>query len=140
MVTRAEIVGDKVMVESPHGVAMRWSGPALVDNLPWPVRNDAWLFLPAGAHSVSPGGDSPALRVTHFNGELTSGQSVDADAVELAYRSSARALAILNRKPVRIEIDGADTAPESAGPNAIFLPRGQHLVTIRAVPDAPPRT
>ena len=140
VVTRAEIVGEKVMVESPHGVAMRWSGPALVDDLAWPVRNDAWLFLPAGAHSVGPGGDSPALRVTHFNGELTSGQSMDADAVELAYRSSARALAILNRKPVRIEIDGADTAPETAGPNAIFLPRGQHLVTIRAAPAAPPRT
>jgi hypothetical protein len=33
---------------------------------------------------------------------------------------------------VRVEIDGAETAPDSAGPNAIFLPRGQHLVAIRA--------
>jgi hypothetical protein len=32
---------------------------------------------------------------------------------------------------VRVEIDGADSAPDPAGPNTIFLPRGQHLVTIR---------
>jgi hypothetical protein len=70
--------------------------------------------------------------VTRFNGELTSAQSVDAHSIELSYRSSARAFAILNRKPVRVEIDGAETAPDPAGPNAIFLPRGQHLVTIHA--------
>jgi hypothetical protein len=70
--------------------------------------------------------------VTRFNGELTSAQSVDAHSIELSYRSSARAFAILNRKPVRVEIDGAETAPDPAGPNAIFLPRGQHLVTIHS--------
>jgi hypothetical protein len=94
------------------------------------VRNDSLLFLPAGAHSVEPGAASPALQVTHFNGELTSAQSVGLNAIELSYRSSARACAILNRKPVQVEIDGAETAPDPAGPNALLLPRGQHLVTI----------
>jgi hypothetical protein len=131
VVTRAETIGPKLMVDSPQGVALRWKGPAMVDDLPWPVASDSLLFLPAGAHSVQPGADSPALRVTSFNGELTSAQLTGTNAIELSYLSPARACAILNRKPVTVEIDGAETPPDQAGPNAIFLPRGQHLVTIR---------
>ena len=134
VVTRAETVGPKLMVDSPRGVALRWTGPALVDGQPWPVMNESLLFLPAGAHSVEAGGAAPAVQVTHFNGELTSAEPVDADAVELAYHSSARAFAVLNRKPVRVEIDGGDSPPDPAGPNAIILPRGQHLVTIHCAP------
>ncbi|MGA2575896.1 MAG: hypothetical protein ABSH24_07715 [Bryobacteraceae bacterium] len=130
VVTRAETVGTKLMLDSPHGVALRWSGPALVDDLPWPVRSDSLLFLPAGAHSVQAGGNAPTLCVTRFNGELASAQMAGANAIELSYLSSARACAVLNRKPVSVEIDGAESLPDPAGPNAIFLPRGQHLVTI----------
>jgi hypothetical protein len=130
VVSRAEMVGPKLMIDSPHGVALRWPGPAIVDGLPWPVRSEALLFLPAGTHSVEAGPASPALLVTRFTGELASAQLVEANAVELSYRSSARAVAILNRTPVRVEIDGAEAAPDPAGPNAIFLPRGQHLVVI----------
>jgi len=144
VVTRAETVGPKLMVDSPQGIALRWAGPALVDGQPWPVRSDSLLFLPAGAHSVEAGGDSPALRVTRFNGELTSAQPAGENAIELSYRSSARACAVLNRKPVSLEIDGAEATPDPAGPNAIFLPRGQHLVTIHSDPptssSAEPRT
>jgi hypothetical protein len=132
VVSRAETVGPKLIIDSPHGVAMRWSGPAMVDSLPWPVLSGSLVFLPAGAHSIEPGGAPPALQVTHFNGELTSAQVVGASAVELAYKSFARALAILNRKPVSVEIDGTETPPDPGGPNTIFLPRGQHLVTIHA--------
>ena len=98
VVTRAEAIGPKLMIESPQGVALRWPGPALVDGLPWPVRNDEFLFLPAGAHSVEAGAESPALRVTQFNGELTSAQLVSANAIEMAYRSTARAIVLLNRR------------------------------------------
>jgi len=132
VVTRAEAVGPRLMVDSPHGVALRWTGPAIVDGQPWPVQNGSLLFLPAGAHAVEAGAESPTLRVTNFNGELASAQSLETHAVELAYKSSARAFAVLNRRPVRVEIDGSDTTPDPAGPNAIFLPRGQHLVTIRS--------
>jgi hypothetical protein len=68
--------------------------------------------------------------VTQFNGELTSAQAAGPDAVELSYRSSARAIAVLNRRPLRVEIDGTASALDPAGPSAIFLPRGQHLITI----------
>ena len=130
VVSRAETVGPKLMIDSPHGVALRWAGPAMVDGLPWPVGTDTLLFLPAGAHSVEAGGESPALRVIRFTGELTSAQLSGANAIELSYRSSARAIVILNRTPVTVEIDGAQTAPDPAGPNALVLPRGQHLVVI----------
>jgi hypothetical protein len=62
VVSRAETVGPKLMIDSPHGVALRWSGPAMVDDQPWPVRNESLLFLPAGTHSVEPGAASPALQ------------------------------------------------------------------------------
>ena len=132
VVSRAETVGGKLMVDSPHGVALRWPGSAMVDGLPWPVENGALIFLPAGAHSVEAGAASGGLQVTYFNGELTSAQAVGPGLVELSYRSSARAFAMLNRKPARVEIDGADTAPDLAGANTLMLPRGQHLVTIRS--------
>jgi hypothetical protein len=37
---------------------------------------------------------------------------------------------VLNRKPVRLDVDGSECLPDAAGPTAIFLPRGQHIVTI----------
>jgi len=136
VVSRAETVGPQIVIDSPQGVALRWTGPAMVDGLPWAVRNSSLLFLPAGTHSMEAGGQSPELQVTSFTGELTSAQSVDARSVELAYKSSARAIAVLNRNPVGVDIDGAETPPSPAGPNAIFLPRGQHLATIRTQPPA----
>ena len=131
-VNRAESVGPKLMVDSPHGVAMRWSGPALVDGQAWPASSESLLFLPAGAHSLEAGGQAPAMRLISFNGELTSAEMVDGHTIELSYQSSARALAVLDRKPLRVEIDGVAGAPDAAGGNAIFLPRGQHIVTIQA--------
>jgi len=136
VVSRTETVGPKLMIDSQQGVALRWSGPAMVDSLPWAVRNGSLLFLPTGAHSVEAGGEPPELQITSFTGELTSAQSVDAHSIELAYKSSARAIAVLNRNPVGVDIDGAETPPDPAGPNAIFLPRGQHLATIRTQPPA----
>ena len=137
VVSRAEIIGPKTMVDAPRGVAMKWSGPALVDGAAWPVRNDTLLFLPAGTHSVEAGGELPSLYVTRFDGELKSAQVIGSASIELSYSSSARAIAVLSARPARVEIDGADQAIDVAGPNAIFLPRGQHLVTISADPIPP---
>jgi len=130
VVTRAEVAGRKLVVDAPHGVALVWTGPALVDGQPWPVAGDSLLFLPAGTHSLEAAADETSLRVTGFNGELDSAQVVEGHAIELSYRSVSRAIAILTRKPQRIEIDGAEAAIEAAGPTAVFLPRGQHIATI----------
>ena len=130
VVRNVEANGARLTIDAPHGVAMRWSGPALVDGQPWPVASDTLLYLPAGVHTVEPGSDPPPLRVAYFNGELASAQVVDGRTVEMAYQSSARAFAVLNHKPARVEIDGAQSALELAAPDTITLPRGQHLVTI----------
>jgi hypothetical protein len=132
VVRRAEAVGPKIAVDSPHGVAMRWSGPVNVDGRPWPVRNDVAMLLPAGAHTVETGTQVPGLQMTVFNGELISAEALAGGAIEFSYASSARAIAVLSRKPTHLEVDGAECALGSAGPTAVFLPRGQHLVTIQA--------
>ena len=51
------------------------------------------------------------------------------DGIEFAYQSSARAMALLERAPARLEIDGVQHAPDMAG-NVLLLPRGQHLVSL----------
>jgi hypothetical protein len=132
VVSRVETIGPKLVVESPHGVSLRWSGPAMVDGLAWPVRSDPWLWLPAGAHTVEAGGQIPAFRMTRFTGELTFAQPAEGAAIELSYRSAARSLAMFNEAPANIEIDGAPATLEKSGPRTICLPRGQHLVTVRA--------
>jgi len=132
VVSRVEKLGPKLVVDSPRGVALRWSGPALVDGQPWPALSESLVFLPVGGHSIEAGTQILPLRLIHFNGELTSAQAMDGEGVEISYKSSARALAVLNRKPVRLDVDGSECAPDVAGPTAVFLPRGQHIVTIHA--------
>jgi hypothetical protein len=132
VVSRIEKLGPKLMVDSPRGVAVRWSGPALVDGHPWPVLSDSLVFLPAGTHTIEAGTQVLPVRLASFNGELTSAETIDGQAVEISYKSSARVLAVLNRMPVRLDVDGSECAPDAAGPTTIFLPRGQHIVTIHA--------
>ena len=127
-VDRAVIVGGKLVVESRRGTGVPWHGPALVDGKPWPVLNQKTLWLPRGTHSVEPAAKPAGLKILDFNGELKSAKVTPA-GVELAYRSSARAMATLERAPRKLEIDGAEAKPELSG-DVLILPRGQHLVTL----------
>ncbi|HEY7338360.1 MAG TPA: hypothetical protein VH639_25970 [Bryobacteraceae bacterium] len=124
----AESDADKLMVNAPRGAGVHWSGPALVDGAPWPVANDDTIWIPAGTHTLEPASAPPALRLLDFNGELTSA-SASADSIQFSYRSSARALAVLEHLPQRVEIDGAEAHPPRQG-NSLILPRGQHLVKL----------
>jgi hypothetical protein len=130
-ITRTEQIGSSRVVESRRGVGLVWQGGALVDGEAWPVRDDRVLWLPPGTHSVEPGPDEAGLRIEAFNGELQSARRPSPGTVELRYRSSARALALLNRKPSRMRIDGMERTPVLAGEQTVALPRGQHLVTIQ---------
>jgi len=130
VVTRAERVGGKLVVDSPWGVGLPWNGAALVNGRPWPALDWTTLWLPPGAHSIEPAPAAPRMRLLDFNGELKSAVAL-AGGIEIAYRSSARALALVDRKPVRIEIDGEPASPaviESGANWVVVLPRGQHLV------------
>jgi hypothetical protein len=129
-VTRSEQVGTRHMVDSPLGVGLPWRGGALVDGEPWPVRDDSIVWLPPGSHVVEPAPETEGLRIESFNGELTSAHRSKSGAVEFTYRSSARALAVLSRKPGKLVIDGEERTPALVGERTIALPRGQHLIEI----------
>ncbi|MGD0199595.1 MAG: hypothetical protein ABSD27_02475 [Bryobacteraceae bacterium] len=132
-VSRVERIGPGLAVESRHGVGVPWKGPARVDGRPWPARDGDLLWLPPGAHLIEPGGGEPAARLIDFNGELKSA-AVAGGNLELAYASFSRALAVLDRQPLSLEVDSVPAALElapGASAHVLLLPRGQHLVTIR---------
>ncbi|HET8547753.1 MAG TPA: hypothetical protein VFL57_07115, partial [Bryobacteraceae bacterium] len=128
--TRFERVSGKLVVESPRGVGIAWSGPALVDGVPWPFASADTVWLPAGAHAVERGAADPRLRVLHFNGELRSA-AASAAGIEFSYESQARAMAILNAAPESVEVDGQPAKPLILPGNVLMLPRGQHFVSLR---------
>jgi hypothetical protein len=129
-VTRTESVGRKTVVESLRGVGLHWQGPAIVDGQIWPAADDETVWLPAGAHSIEPASSQAGPRLVYFNGELKSARYRDLRTVELSYGSSGRAIALLDRSPVEIQIDGADTNLPMAEAATVILPRGQHVVEI----------
>jgi hypothetical protein len=66
-------------------------------------------------------------------GELRSAERSGDSTIELSYENSSRAFALLDRKPARLEIDGAVAGLMVLPADkrlALLLPRGQHLVTI----------
>jgi hypothetical protein len=131
-VTRIESIGPKLLVESSAGVGVPWKGPAIVDGQPWPVTDGETVWLPAGGHAVSAAGPRSGPNLIHLNGDLKAARAVGADGLEFSYQSGARAIAIMDRAPRRVEIDGVAVAPAMAGPRTLLLPRGQHVVMVEA--------
>jgi hypothetical protein len=122
----------KLVVGSKQAMGIPWKGPALVNGKPWPVRDDSTLWLPPGAHAIEPTTRDANWRVLDFNGTLRSA-TLTRDGVELAYESSARAIAVLNFSPSHVEVDGVEIPTEATPVGRSFelmLPRGQHLVVL----------
>ncbi len=132
-VDRLERDGNRLTVGARYGVGVRWQGPATVNGRLWPVHDADILWLPPGASRVEPASKAAPVAVLDFNGGLQSAQVVE-NGVELSYRSSSRAIAVLNVKPRAMELDGAREEPkviESDGKFVVMLPRGQHLVSFQ---------
>lgn len=125
-------IGTKITVESGSAVGLAWKGPALVDGHSWPAGDDDIVWLPAGVHSVEPAQKAGSIRLVRLNGELRTARNVSAGEIEFSYRSTGRGIAVLDRVPGRIRIDGVDSKLEMAGSTTVLLPRGEHLVTITA--------
>jgi hypothetical protein len=129
-VDKLEQTGARLIVDSRYGVGVPWRGPALVNGRAWPVHNDTTLWLPAGPNVVEPSHTESATTILDFNGNLRSA-SASATGLDFSYQSNGRAVAVLNARPRKIEIDGAVLSPkiQESGKNfVIMLPRGQHLV------------
>jgi hypothetical protein len=133
-VTRFEKVGARTVIDSAAPLGLPWKGPAHVDGQAWPVLDPSTIWLPAGPHSVEPGGPEPAVHILSLNAELKAARIVDSASIEFSYESSARAIALLDRVPSAILIDGVAGAPPKD--TTLLLPRGQHVVTLRGA--APP--
>jgi hypothetical protein len=136
-VDEAEQNGSRLVIKSHYGVGVPWQGPALVNGHLWPAHSDTMLWLPPGTNIVEPVPpasvlkDAP-LRLVDFNGDLRSADAVT-DGLRFTYESSARALALLNAPPGKVEVDGASVNPkliESGASFVLTLPRGQHVVRI----------
>jgi hypothetical protein len=123
--------GDKLTVQSVSTIGIPWQGAALVDGHLWPVSDDDTLWLPAGIHSVERTTAAGSVRLLRLNGELRTARGMGAAGLEFSYRSEARAIAVLDRAPLEMSIDGIARRLVMAGRTAVLLPRGEHLVTIK---------
>ena len=132
-VDRVKRRGEGLMVSSPRGVGVRWSGPAAVDGRPWPVHDRERVWLPPGEHVITPAGVAAGAAVLDFTGTIESAASTGS-GIELEYTSEARAIATLDRKPVRLTLDGQDAAldliGEVDGAWVLRLPRGRHSAIV----------
>ena len=129
VVRRVEHVGNKTIVDAPYGVGIPWHGQALVDGKPWPAMNDSVLWMPAGTHSVEVSDKAQGVRLVDLNGVLESVDKESDKALTFTYKSSSRAIAVLDRKITRVSVDG--TSGDTSGGPALLLPRGEHAVTIQ---------
>jgi hypothetical protein len=133
-VRRFERMGTKTVVESAGGVGIPWKGGAKVDGQLWAAQDEDTLWLPAGAHAVEPAPPGGGPRLVALNGELRSAVATGAHGLEFTYQSDARAIAIVSRKPVSLQIDGVEQPPSAflhpMSPVTLLLPRGQHFVTL----------
>jgi hypothetical protein len=114
----------KTEVDSAHGIGVNWTGAAKVDGVLWPANDGRTVWLPAGPHKIEPTTEQPFMRLVDFNGVLQSAGSLP-DGLEFRYQSSARALAVFNRQPAKLEVDGSNLVVSSS---TIQLPKGVHKV------------
>lgn len=127
-VTSVEQTGGKLAVASKFGAGVPWSGAALVDGRPWPVRDAGVVWLPAGRHVVEVAQKDTSAHLLDLNAELR-GANVSAKGFDIAYQSNSRALARLERVPAKVELDGAPVKLQMIG-DVLVLPRGQHLLSV----------
>lgn len=123
----------RLVAESPQPFGVDWSGFALVDGAPWPAADAQTVWLPAGRHTIEPAAIPPPGRILRFSGDLL-GAQVEGETIRVRYESSARVVALLDRRPVRVAVDGAVIEPDLMAASrhwSLRLPRGRHMVTLQ---------
>ncbi len=101
-----DVSQGKLVAESPQPFGVRWSGFAQVDGTVWPVADSNTVWLPEGRHKIESAAVPPPGRILRFIGDLVAA-NVAGETVGLSYKSSARAIALLDRRPSRVAVDGA---------------------------------
>ena len=131
-VTRLERLADGIVVNSVYGVGLPWQDGASVDGQAWPVADGQTLWIPAGSHAVASIPQAPGLRLLRLNGDLKAARILNPGEIEFSYESTTRAIALFDRPPQRIAIDGAGRPIFRAGPASVLLPPGQHIIRVVA--------
>ena len=115
----------RISVESPIDIELNWAAAgALVDGKPWPAQSPTALRLTPGPHTIEPAPKRDTIALIDLNAKLRSA-SESGKRIMFEYSSDSRAIARFDRKPSRVEVDGAPIAADAV----ILLPRGDHRVT-----------
>jgi len=108
-----------LLVEALQTAGVRWKGPLRVNGRPWPANDGSTAWIPAGRHRLEPDARQAPLRLVQINADLLDARVVE-DGLEFRYRSSSRALALLDRRPGQIRIDGQRIDP-------LLIPADEHF-------------
>jgi uncharacterized protein YdaL len=142
---RLERQSDGWLAESDKPITVNtpgaWQNFRVNDTL-WPAWGENFLSLPAGKYRITPAAKrfTPVdtsvldLRLLRFTGNLESIKPTSR-GVEFAYESSTRVLALFNRRPFEIHVDGnvaAEAPVPDSGANSVHLPSGRHTVDVLA--------
>jgi len=113
-------------VDSPAGFELAWSGGATLDGKPWPVQSPSAIRVPPGSHSIVRTATRDGIALIDLNATLRSASVQPGGGMVFEYSSDSRAIARFNRKPLRVEVDGALVGQSEV----LLLPRGDHKVTV----------
>ena len=140
--------GDGWRIESPFAVAVRVpldQHSFHLDGRPWPVVDAGSVLAPRGSHLLAVARPRLALadffsleqldiRLRAFSGELL-GAEVTPRGMTFNYSAPGRAVAVFNKQPYRVLVDGREWAVAplySQGEWAIVLPSGRHAAEVVA--------
>ena len=132
-VTSAVRETSRLTVESQRGAGVLWNGAAKVNGHLWPVTDGRTMWLPPGKFVIEPSAEESPIHIVDLNASLRNASASPA-GIEFSYRSGTRTLAIVDRRPSIVEIDGAKASPliQPAGANwLVQLPRGDHVIVMR---------
>lgn len=133
-VTKAD---HPVLINTPGG----WQDYR-VDGLVWPGWGENVVSLPTGTHRITPVEshftlvDTSVLdlRLLRFTGSLDR-LAPTKRGIEFSYDSHMRTLALFNRKPFEVKVDGkilVEVPDSASGTWSVRLPRGRHSVEVVA--------
>jgi hypothetical protein len=131
-------------VEAPHTVVVQVEPGKLyrLDGQPWPFREARGLMVPEGKHEIveekeaKPWIDWSQLTLTlkSLQGELLDG-STTTRGLQFRYASSTRVVALLNKQPYQVWLDGHELSTKPGfylGDWSVRLPPGTHHVEVHA--------